>query len=674
MKVKVKLDANSIKEMAIEHVEKIGLGVVALIALFLVYSAFGNAKSYEKTPEQLKNAADNADRTIEQTTIEQAGLEELKVIDYAAIAKESRTPVQDTEYKTPVVWDNPLFEPKKVRDQPALFAATDLRATADFGALTENITADPEENPAGVLGNPAMGAGNMNKTEVRGEQWVALTALVPIKKQQESYIETFSKCRLTTQSDFPNYLDYRVERVEVQGPTAIDDIDWSKAKTFRLYEAAKNAKTRWPQTGGADIVEQKYLQPTLVFPLPQLVGKQWDEQVAHAPEIPLPSLEPGMGGTRPGMGPGMMGDGFMEGMPPGGNRGMMGRPGGGGVPPGMDPLNPQKPLGPDGNPIDPNAVAEKDKPQEYLLLRFLDFDVNPGKKYVYRVKLALSNPNHNLKPDCLANPKLAEKHFMETQWSDPTPVVSVPRATQVLAVSVEPARPNRDPSGHVMVAKWVQFRGFMAHEEFTVNRGQVINYADRTFRRVEGGASRMGMGMGMEGMMPRPMGPEGGMGMEGMMPPAGRTPPGRADRTDRNRRRTPPGRRGMEEFPPPGMGNEGYGGPMAPAQPGNEWLVNYYTEAIAVDFRGGERLTPRSGGDLDSVGEILLFDIDGNLIVHNELDDQPEREKITAAANPAAAGAVPGQPATGVNPRGALEGMLQQQQEPPPSNNRRRRR
>lgn len=651
MKVKVKLDANSIKEMALEHVEKIGLGVVALIALFLIYSAFGNAQSYEKTPEQLRQAADNADRTIGDTP-KDSGLEELKVIDYAAITKQIRTPpIQDTVYRTPVPWDNPLFQPKKVRDLPALYAATDLRATADFGALTENVTADPSENAVPPLGKPDMGGGNITTNEVRGEQWVALTALVPIKKQQESYIDTFSKCRLTTQSDFPQYLDYWVERVEIQGPTAIDDIDWTKAKTFRLYEAKKQAKTRWAQIGGADIVEQKYIYPTLVFPLPPLVGKQWDEQVAHAPEIPLPSLEPGMGRTPMG---GMMGDGFMEGMPPGG-RGMMGRPGVGGVPPGMDPLNPQKPLGRDGKPVDPNALAEKDKPQEYLLLRFLDFDVEPGKKYVYRVKLALSNPNYNLKPDCLADPKLAEKRFMETKWSDPTSVVFVPRETQVLAVSVEPARANRNPSGRVMVTKWVQFRGFMAHEEFTVSRGQVINYADKTFRRVEGGARPMGMGMGMEGMMP----------------PAGRQPRG-ADRADRDRRRRPEGRRGMEGFPPGMMEEGGIGGPMRPTQPGNEWLVNYYTEAIAVDFRGGESLTPRGGGDLDSVGEILLFDIDGNLVVRNELDDQPEREKITAAANPVST--APGaMPVPGVGPRGALDGMFQQQ-EPPPSNNRRRRR
>ena len=100
----------------------------------------------------------------------------------------------------------------------------------------------------------------------------------------------------------------------------------------------------------------------------------------------------------------------------------------------------------------------------------------------------------------------------------------------------------------------------------------------------------------------------------------------------------------------------------APTAAGKEWLVNYYSRAIAIDFRGGENLSDRRGSGLTSLGEILLLDADGNLVVHNELDDRPDRDKITAASEaalPAAGGTfqnpVPNMP----RPKGALDKLFQ---------------
>ena len=71
--------------------------------------------------------------------------------------------------------------------------------------------------------------------------------------------------------------------------------------------------------------------------------------------------------------------------------------------------------------------------------------------------------------------------------------------------------------------------------------------------------------------------------------------------------------------------------PAAPTPTGDQWLVNYYSNAIALDFRGGEKLSGRGNSEVKSVGEILLLDADGNLVVHNELDDKADRDKILAA-------------------------------------------
>jgi hypothetical protein len=75
------------------------------------------------------------------------------------------------------------------------------------------------------------------------------------------------------------------------------------------------------------------------------------------------------------------------------------------------------------------------------------------------------------------------------------------------------------------------------------------------------------------------------------------------------------------------------GGPgmMAPGGPVAAFKVNYFTHAIAVDFRGGERLRGRKGNSLGlaAPGEILLLDSDGNLMVRDEFDDKPTYEQLT---------------------------------------------
>ena len=99
-----------------------------------------------------------------------------------------------------------------------------------------------------------------------------------------------------------------------------------------------------------------------------------------------------------------------------------------------------------------------------------------------------------------------------------------------------------------------------------------------------------------------------------------------------------------------------------PTVAGTEWIVNYYSKAIAIDFRGGENLSGRRGSELLSVGEILLLDADGNLVVRNELDDRPDRDKIPAASKatlPPMGGALEGQIPAMPKARGALDKLFQ---------------
>ncbi len=113
-----------------------------------------------------------------------------------------------------------------------------------------------------------------------------------------------------------------------------------------------------------------------------------------------------------------------------------------------------------------------------------------------------------------------------------------------------------------------------------------------------------------------------------------------------------PGGAGM---PMPGMG----GMPMGPGGPVMKYKVNYYSQSIAVDFRGGEKVSRRAS--LYAPGEILLWEPDGTLSIRNELEDKAAIDQLKAVEAPPATtlggAAVPGGAAT---PRrgGALDNLL----------------
>jgi hypothetical protein len=86
----------------------------------------------------------------------------------------------------------------------------------------------------------------------------------------------------------------------------------------------------------------------------------------------------------------------------------------------------------------------------------------------------------------------------------------------------------------------------------------------------------------------------------------------------------------------------------------DSFKVNYITQAIIVDYRGGERLRDRKAG-LTSMDEILLVDSDGNLVVRNELEDEAEWRRLNSMKAPEGGGGnETGRPAAS---RGGIEGL-----------------
>lgn len=112
---------------------------------------------------------------------------------------------------------------------------------------------------------------------------------------------------------------------------------------------------------------------------------------------------------------------------------------------------------------------------ELLLFRYLDFDVDPGATYRYRVKLELKNPNYGRPLAAAAgNPGVVEGETRPTPWSEPTPPVTVDETVSYFLTRMEPPRTRLYPEARMSVFQYDPEAGTTVHEEVDVSFGQHV--------------------------------------------------------------------------------------------------------------------------------------------------------------------------------------------------------
>lgn len=135
---------------------------------------------------------------------------------------------------------------------------------------------------------------------------------------------------------------------------------------------------------------------------------------------------------------------------------------------------------------------------DYLLLRFFDFTVEPGKKYKYQVKLVLADPNYSI-PDTMnaLAPEVLDRRRKETvkgqgrrdlrfveAWSEPSPTVGIPLAGNVRLVDVKvpPVEKfNDEPSANLLVESFdvdAENNAIQAANKKEIRRGNVANFVE----------------------------------------------------------------------------------------------------------------------------------------------------------------------------------------------------
>ena len=638
--MKPSLDVNSMKEFCIQHVEKFVFGGVVLLLLLFAVRAVGTIGglgpdfSPEELSDQAKAATNHWSGTDPRAYLAAKGIE---VHPYGTVdAPKILEPIPPEPFVHTVVWNAPISPPRRKREEPALMAIKDLRASAGHGAM--------QATSSGSMGRDA--AVSVNSTRnAQGRRWVVVTGLIDIQAQMEAYKTQFEDAVVRNwQRDVPMYLGYRIERAEVTGDEDPEQLArlWKPIKLLEAFQAAGYS------AGGRELVDRRYFPPQpqgaiypMVFPLPPLIKGDLGPEVAHYPEIPLAvdmpesergslygqqpgsAAEPGEAGElqgapgteapgksevdefagpmamrrgaggefggsgMPGTGGGMYGSG-MPGMPGGPSGGMGGSypdydasmgAEGSGMPGGYG-------YGMDGR---TGAGMRAQKPVEYQLFRFFDFDVEPGNRYRYRVKAVLKNPNYKLPEQYVLKEELGAKYSIEPDgWSESSDTATVPYDSRLVAGPVKaPPTILYEPSAQVVTVTLRMEDGFEASQDYTVYRGHLANFEAAIAEETRRGP--MGMGPGYTGA--EEAGEESSMGY------------------------MPPGMGGAE--PPPRRRAK------ANEDEEEEEKIEHATNMLVLDIDGGDRLhgTDRS---LTEPGSLLLMGPDGSLIVRNELDDQDD--------------------------------------------------
>jgi len=326
-------------------------------------------------------------------------------------------------------------------------------------------------SPAGSPDMSMMMAAQAQPGKVKVVPYAIVTGLIPARKQFEEYRRRFGSATFQDpRRDTPLWSDYEIDR-SVVAPDGTDDwapLDLSKVVAAQMAEWTGVAQDLVPPLFmlGADEAVLNRAATPLPFcgPLPQRVDGTWGDEVGH-PWIARTTQEMmerqraaavSATNTPQGQGPIDVFQGAGGGFGPGG----YGAPGGSMMPPpGM--MSPPAMMSGPGMMSDPammagsgmmdggmgmsaNAMAQR---PEYRLFRFVDTTVEPGKRYRYRVRLKVWNPNWSQNPEQM-RPHVADFSITKEQRiGSPDSAVSsiarVPETTSVLLATLPDAERKR---------------------------------------------------------------------------------------------------------------------------------------------------------------------------------------------------------------------------------------
>jgi hypothetical protein len=405
----------------------------ALLFVCVASYRFVGRNVYSKTPDDLISKIQQAQNHIAEEHVLQ-----FEDSPYENLARQRLEPILLDSYRIGV-W-HPSVCKTRLRAMPELYPPQSLLAWAGNGTFPIAASASPKPQQPPIRDISPVGTKN-----TRGYYWAVVTGIIEDANQIEAYELAFGGSSYRNpKSDCPDYQFFEVERAEISGDFDGDDLRWVKHPVRAMFDL----NNLWAGMEH-DSLDAKFFPPPrngigFVFPLCPSMKDALHEDAMH-PRIARyeeelrdrTAVEP----DRPAID---VADPF-ENFP--------------------RPRPTQKHLS------QIPVVAPSAKP-DIMLLRYIDYGVEPGKKYRYRIRLVLQNPNWKVAKKFLETEDLGESQYLRTEWSRPSPIVAVPPATKIELLAVDP----RHGRATVKLIHFDLLTGEYLAKEFKVERGQVMNY------------------------------------------------------------------------------------------------------------------------------------------------------------------------------------------------------
>jgi hypothetical protein len=352
-------------------------------------------------------------------------------------------------------------EAKKQFEREQARRKRELAGTVDLEAEKAKEKAKQGESPTPEQTGPF-------KETTKGLRWVAITGVLDHKKMKENYLTALKRPEIA----HPNYKQLDAQRQVLQ-----PDGSWSD---WEDVDIEKNRQVTWnlPENE-EELAPDDVIISTLVDPLPFLRAGLW-EKVHVASLVPKEKRDiskPATGGMMMGpmgpaggseamgammggrgpmgpMGPGMMGGERGGSMMMGGYGGMMG---GGGE--------------------DVQNMEKSDA--DTVMIRSLDFTVEPDTTYKFRLRVAVFNPNYG-RDDVTPGTNTKDME-LKGPWSEPTDAVTMPADVAPYAMEKEKGGVNaRFERVQFQVVRYDPKDGATVTRNFEAGPGEVIGEESST--------------------------------------------------------------------------------------------------------------------------------------------------------------------------------------------------
>ncbi|HMB08689.1 MAG TPA: hypothetical protein VKP69_33780 [Isosphaeraceae bacterium] len=502
-----------LKALGLRHGEKAVVGLAAALCLVLLGRA-ATRPTIDLTPEQVRKDVEAAESNItrrrkseeilarlEASGLKNPGFEEM-------VDAQEEHPLIAADYRPAQPWVTPEPGAGLIRDTPELIAPSELYAyPGRGGALVFALDEDDNRIPADVekegpdeatklrrsrkrnlmsmrpssMSMPGLGSGMpasqkekegeaakrqreseqrrlkgqlVGKVEekeeaapapegpqawkeiTKGLRWVTITGTFDHKKLRENYLTALKNPAVA----HPQYKQLDVQRQTRQPDGSWSD--WEDVDRGRNNQILDNLPEQ-----EEELTPESVRIGALVDPLPFLKAGYW-ERVHVARLVPREKRE--LPPTRVAAGSSMDSSMPMSSSGNGSNRtsGVEGTPG---------------------------AVEDTNFPKtdaDTIMIRALDFTVEPDKTYRFRVRIVVYNPNRDRED---VAPGVDHKSFeLFGPWSDPTAGVTMPPDVATYVLSKTPPAGKRADQVHFQVTRWNAENGVTVVRTFDAGPGEIV--------------------------------------------------------------------------------------------------------------------------------------------------------------------------------------------------------